>query len=232
MIDQAEALLAATGLRQVLAGQPPTPADVDRSISLEGELRDAVKSYLRGRKRAPAAVRLFELPPTLPLDAHGAVRGLDPQVAILYGMAAARALAYLNALCPPRSLPGLRQRFAERTEAEHTSMRRCTAAVEDPVSLLGDIDGLAEDQIATLRAVYPTLVSELALCAAEAMADVNKDLTDRQERALGRLLGVAPPDVSVLQQLHRHEEAKQSTPKPAGGPSPGLATPLQELSGK
>lgn len=231
MIDQAEALLACTGLGQVLAGKPPTPADVARSISLEDDLRSAVRSYLRGRHTFPKARSPLELPPSLPEAAHGAVRGLDPQVAILYGMAAARALAYLNQLVPPRALPGLRQRMAERTAAEATSLRRCTAAVEDPLGLLNDIDGLAEDQVATLRAVYPTLVSELALCAAEAMADVDRDLTGRQERALGRLLGVAPPDVSALQQLHRHEEQKQSA-KQGGGKSPGLATPLQELSGK
>jgi hypothetical protein len=232
MIDPAESLLACTGLGQVLAGKPPAPADVSRSLSLEEDLRDAVRSYLRGRKRAPGAVRPLQLPPSLPETAHGAVRGLDPQVAILYGMAAARALAYLNALVPARALPGLRQRMAERTAAEATTMRRCTAAIEDPLGVLGDIDGLAEDQIATLRAVYPTLVSELALCAAEAMADEDRDLTGRQERALGRLLGVAPPDVSTLQQLHRHEEGKGKAAQAGGGPSPGLATPLQELSGK
>jgi hypothetical protein len=232
VIDPAESLLACTGLAQVLLGKPPTPADVGRSIALPDELRDAVKAYLHGRRKPPRSVLALVLPPTLPIDAHGAVRGLDAQVAVLYGLCAARALAYLNQLVPRRALPGLRARLADRTDAEKTTMRRCTQAVEDPLSVLGDIDGLAEDQVATLRAVYPTLVSELGLCAAEAMADADKDLTGRQERALGRLLGVAPPDVSALQQLHRHEEQKGKAPAAGQAASPGLATPLQELAGK
>lgn len=236
-IEQAEALLAATGLGQVLGGKAPTHAQLTRSTRLEDELLELMVGYLQGRRQGATAAPLpEELPPGLPPDAHGAVEGLAPEVATGYGLAASRALAYLNTLAPRRKLPGLasrtgQPRLADRSASEGAELRRAWAVVEDPLGVLGDLEAVTEDQLAALRAAYPALWSELGLKAAEGMAQVDRDLTQREERTLGRLMGVAPTDVEDLQALHKPPEAKQGAP--AGQPQgQTVASPVQQMQGR
>jgi hypothetical protein len=240
MTDQAEALLACTGLGQVLAGTPPTRDQLTRSTQLDEELLAAVVAYLGGgRSSAPPATAMpAELPPDLPPDAHGAVTGLDQDVATGYGLAAARALAYLNGLAPRRKLPGLasrtgQPRLADRSGSEGAELRRAWQVVEGPLAVLGDLDAVTEDQLEALRYVYPTLWSGLGLQAAEGMAEVDRDLTQREERTLGRLMGTSTDDVEDLQALHKPPKGGEQQGAPPGdGAGPDLASPVQQLQGR
>lgn len=238
-VEQAEALLAATGLARVLAGKAPTRAQLARSTKLDDELVEAVVGYLQGRRSSAAAAPLpAELPADLPPDAHGAVEGLAPDVATSYGLVAARALAFLNGLVPRRSLPGLasrtgQPRLADRTASEGSALRRAWAVVEDPLGVLADLDAVTADQLAALQGVYPTIWSSLGLQATEAMARVDRDLTQREERTLGRLMGVAQADVEDLQALHQPPQGGGGqAPSGDPGPGPSLASPVQELQGR
>ena len=233
MTEQAEALLAVTGLSQVLEGRAPAKAQLARSTQLDEELLAAVAGYLAGKRSAPAPGELpAELPPALPPDAHGAIGGLDPEVATGYALAAARALTYLNGLAPRRKLPGLRPRLADRAAAEQAELRRAAAVVQDPIGVLGDLDAVTQDQLEALRAVYPTLWSALGLQATEAMAAANRDLTQREERTIGRLLGVAAADVQDLQALHQPPESGPQGGGEGGEGRPTLASPVQQLQGR
>lgn len=242
MIEPAEALLAATGLRRVLAGKPPSRADVARSIDLEKELQAAVADYLRGRHRPQPRLEDLELPNSLPEASHGAVEGLEPQVAVGYGLVAARALAYLNQLVPRRPLPGLGEKFAGRSQAERARLRRAQAVVEDPVGVLGDLGALSDDEVECLRAVYPTLWSALGLAAAQALAEHKREPTSRQERALGRIMGVTVADVPSIQALYDQEEQGQGGGGGGGGggagggqqvpETPETSTPFQRAAAR
>jgi hypothetical protein len=233
MTEQAEALLACTGLAQVLAGAPATREQLTRSTLLDEELLAVVVSYLGGhRSGAAAAAMPAELPPDLPPDAHGAVAGLDQDVATGYGLAAARALAYLGSLAPRRKLPGLRARLADRSASEGAELRRAWQVVEDPLAVLGDLDAVTEDQLEALHNVYPSLWSTLAIQAAEGMAQVDRDLTQREERTLGRLMGAPVEDVADLQALHQPPKGEQPAAPPDGGGGSDLASPVQALQGR
>lgn len=239
MTDQADALLACTGLAQVLAGTPPTREQLARSTQLDDELLAAMVGYLGGHRRSSGAGAAMpaELPPDLPPDAHGAVAGLDQDVATAYGLVAARALAYLNTLAPRRKLPGLasrtgQPRLADRSASEGAELRRAWQVVEDPLAVLGDLDAVTEDQLEALKNAYPTLWAGLGTVAAEGMAQADRDLTQREERTLGRLMGIPAEDVQDLQALH---QPPQGGPKaaPAGGDGgPDLASPVQQLQGR
>lgn len=238
MIDPAEALLAATGLRQVLAGKPPTRAQVARSIDLEQELEAAVLGYLRGRRGSAPRVDDVELPSALPEASHGAVEGLEPQVALGYGLAAGRALTYLGQLAPRRPLPGLTAKTADRSETERAHLRRAQAVVEDPVGVLGDLGALSDDEAECLRAVYPTLWSALGLAAAQALAKHDREPTSRQEQVLGRVMGVTVADVGSIQSLY--DDKQQAGGGGGAGPpgggggevpeSPETSTPFQRAA--
>ena len=232
-VEQAEALLAATGLAQVLEGKPASRQQLARSTRLEDELEEALVGYLQGRHSAPTPPPMpDELPPGLPPDAHGAVEGLAPEVATGYGLAAARALNYLGQLAPRRKLPSLgnrtgQPRLADRTATERAELRRAWAVLQDPVGTLGDLDAVTEDQLEALRVAYPTLWAHLSLAAAEAMAKVDRDLTQREERTLGRLMGVAPADVQDLQAMHQPPEGGGGKQPSGGGDAPSLESPVQ-----
>lgn len=236
MIDPAEALLAVTGLRRVLAGKPPTKGDVGRSIDLEKELKEAVGAYLRGRRSPPPRVQELDLPSSLPEAAHGAVDGLDPQVALGYGLAAARALTYLRQLATRRRMLGLTERFASRSETERAQLRRAQAVVEDPVGVLGNLGALSDDEVQALRAVYPTLWSALGLAAGQALADHDQQPTSRQERVLGRIMGVTVTDVASIQSLYDQEQqAADGGGGGGGGQVPETtetATPFQRAAAR
>lgn len=218
-MDQAEALLAVTGLRRVLDGVPPTKEDLARSIDLEKELKSTIVSYLRGKRKGAAIVQNIDLPPSLPEDAHNAVDGLHSDVAVGYGIAAARALTYLNTLVQQRSLPGLTAKVADRTAGEKSLLRRAMQAVEDPIGVLGDIGSLSDDQIETMKNCFPTMWSDLGMQAAEAMAKVNKTLSSREEQKIGRLMGVSVGDVNSIQALYAQDKAE----KQAQGQTPEMA---------
>ena len=228
-VDQGEAILAATGLRQVLAGRAPTRQQVSRSTELEDEAKAAVLGYLAGRRKAPAAVSDVDVPAELPEDAHGAVGDLDPVVAVAYTLAASRALAYLGDLAPLRQLPGLVKKLAGRNGTEMSAMRRAWQVVEDPIAVLGDLAALSDDQIGALKGVYPTLWASVGLQAGLALAEADRELSDRQERAIGRLMGISVGDAAAFQELHRAPEA----PKGGGGspaPAGDVTTPFQRVA--
>lgn len=233
MIEQGEALLAAGGLRRVLDGKAPTAPQVARSARLEDEARAAVESYLDGKHTAPPVIQGVDFPDELPEDAHGAVGELDGDVAVGYALAADRALEYLRNLVPRRPIPGLRARLADRNAGEKATLRRAWQVLEHPIETLRDLGAVSEDQIAAYQAVYPSLWSALGLVASEAMAKANRDLSNREERALGRILGVSVSDVASLQKLHAPEKVQtQGGAPPADEPPAGLATPMQELAAK
>jgi hypothetical protein len=232
-MDQAEALLACTGLRKILAGRPPSKAEIVRSVNLEPLLKRLVTDYLQGRRVHPEPEGNIDLPAKLPEDSHDAMGGLDPEVAVGYGIAAGRALQYLNNLIPKRALPSLTEKTADRTASEKAQMRRVLQAVNNPLGVLGDVASMTDDQIAALKAVYPTMWSALGLASSEAMADVDRELSSREERVLGRLLGVAVGDVQSIQTMYRQEEKEQRTGGAGGGPAgPEMATATQTLAAK
>lgn len=230
MIEQGEALLAATGLRRVLSGKPPTKQDVERSIRLEDDMRDAVAAYLKGKKADRPAFQDYDLPGQLPADASGAVGKMVPEAAAGFGLAAARALAYLNSILKPRAVPGLGVKVASTPGAERAMLRRAKQAIESPVGVLADIDGLTIDHVTAIKAAYPTLFAALGLAAGEATAAAGRALTTREERAIGRLQAVQVADVASVQALHRAEKAAPRTGGRGAMEHAPMATPLQRIA--
>jgi hypothetical protein len=230
-LDPGEAILVVTGLRRVLRGKRPTLEQLARSAKVEDELKAAVLGYLQGKRTAAPDPPDEEVPPEMPEDAHSAVEGLDPQVAMGYSLAAGRALQAIRQAVPRRVLAGLRDRPAQATETERARRRRAWAVVENPMAVLGDLRAMSDDQVTVLQTVYPTLWSALGLAAGEALAVHNKDPDSRQERVLGRLMGIQVADVAALQDLHAQPEKQSGGPSAGGGPqTTNVQTPSQKLA--
>lgn len=209
MVDPGEALLACGGVAKVLRGERPDKEQARRSTLVEDELREAVIAFLKGKRGRAPKVREADFTAELPEDAHEAIDGLEGDTAVSYGIAAGRALKYLNGLEPQRPLPGLQDKMSAPNGAERAAKRRVLTVLEDPIGTLNDLSSVTDDQLQAMQAVYPTLYAALGLAATEAMADVDKELTSKQERAIGKILGVATADVGAFQQLHAHAQQQE-----------------------
>lgn len=163
-------------------------------------------------------------------------RALDTQAPqtrdALHGTAL-RGVAFLAARVPRGSstvglLPGM-QTKPRVSEVERARFMRLARAVDDPLSVLDDLEHgmLSREAVEALREVYPHLHSQIVEQVAQVLikrAEAGRPLPYRETLQLGLLLGVPthpslrPESLAMLQQTYAAPQSAAAQPPRAAAP--------------
>jgi len=174
-------------------------------------------------------------------EASREVHGVAPNVAGIMAMRATNAAGFLASKVPgqsglnPYSLtPHLDAKRV--SDAEMQRFIRYVRAVEDPNTVLDDIEGgrLSREAVEALKIVYPSLYGQVQRNVSEALSSTKRPLRYEARLQLGILLGI-PTDASLEPRRFGTLQASYSQQQPQGAatgePPRNAPTKAPELSG-
>lgn len=238
MADDAELLVAATSLLPFLEGHPkPLSAeDAEAAARIPVLIRKSVRHYLAGKDLVVHEVPAFDyeqlldgLTKTIDVDAiEKLIDGLpeDSEFRVNYASDVQRVVAFLQGALPINARDSLAGAVNHRPNSlDLARFRRQWLVAESPLVVLNHLnDGkLQDDEVAALKALYPTIYQLILKEVTEAIIDrkaENKGFrpTRKQEAALGTLLqrdqdpGLTQAVQTVFAQA---QQQKQAAPRKA-----------------
>jgi len=255
-----ESLFVAIGLDRILAARPKLHIyELQRAAKLPQEIRRRLSRFLVTPDFGPAAdVPAFDYKQALKTIPAGltdkqaqAITDAipDPDMAMDLGTQARAILAWANGILPREHLEPVTKEMRLGTPAPSTvaDFRRAWNVAREPMIVLDDLEdgSLAEDQVAALALLYPSLYADIQQAAEEIMSAQVARRGEEWEPAPQKrvLLGVLlqkdlidPELASMVQKVYAQaEQAEQQANAPApksksGGQQQPVQTPGQKAA--
>lgn len=238
MANDTEFLVAATSLLPFLEGHPkPLSADdAELAARIPTLIRKSIRHYIDGEDLVVHQVPDFDYDQLLDglTKTHGVdeieklIEGLpeDSELRVSYASDVQRVVAYLQGALPINTRDSLSGTVNHRPNSLDLSrFRRAWLVAESPLVVLNHLnDGkLQDDEVAAVKAMYPTTYQLVLKEVTEAIIDRKAErkgfrLTRKQEAALGTLLqrdqdpGLTQAVQAVFTQA---QQQKQAAPRKA-----------------
>lgn len=160
-----------------------------------------------------AQIQAYQQNPDLLAQKTNTLQSISPSLAALTSATGTRAVAFLAQVMPknpqPQTLPALAEPW-KPDQAQLVRWSRYVGAIESPQTVLQHVkDGtVTKEEVQTLAAVYPQLLSDMQKKVTEQLASTDKRLSYLQKLSLSKFFGSPvgtagdPQRFALLQQAH------------------------------
>jgi hypothetical protein len=225
------------------------------AVQIDGEINGAVKGYLEGgATRGKARVRYFktsddEYKTRADAVSHAAANDNGtrsreavlelaphaPKTAAAFDSAARRATSFLASKLPQghAHVSSLTPQFdtPRVSDAEKAKWMRYATAVDDPMSVLHDLQtgAITREQVEALKTVYQNLYQQIRTQVMQGLSEQKEPVPYAKRLQLGILLDV-PADASLSPGFIASMQANYAPSKKGPGPSAPSVTPKRPIT--